>query len=448
MSRLPDWVTDAVSPTDDELDRLEQPVDPGLLQGCADATSPTPAEVDSLLRSLRSPAPVARPPWRRPAPVLSAAAATAAALLLVLLPPSPRPLIGATIELAEGELLELGASIDLRGPATVVLRDHGRVELLEGRLGAEVEPLGEDRELAIVSGALTTVVVGTRFEVVRRGGRETVSVERGRVRVETPDGARLLGAGDSLSWPGPLRSVQAAAPTAAPAEPATPEEAPEPATPEPVAVLVPERTRPEPPAPRSLDRTPADLLRDIQIAELGPEIEPEDARDFRRIQMELEMNTAPTSTLVMTERFLSKHRDSALAQEARIIRLELLVQTAAPREALAELDGWLSAHPDDPQFLRLLELRADTARDGLHDPRSALPGYRVLAARARGERRARGQAFRGLCAYSLGLHDEAWEALSLAATDDFLPEVLRFEVSEALADLERTGTVLPMRKAQ
>lgn len=448
MSRLPDWVVDAVSPTDDERERLEQPVDPALLGGCADVTSPSADEVASLLRRLRqadAPSPLG---WLRPAPVLCAVAALLVAALLLW--PSPYPPIGVAIELAEGELLELGPSVDLVGPATLVVVERGRVELLDGRLAAEVDPEGRQRTLAIDSGALTTVVVGTRFVVTRVRSRETVAVERGRVRVATPEGDLLLGAGEELTWPEPVE-VTASAPSTLPSldlAPQTPAEPPQEPGPEPVAVLTaPTRLPPVEPAP---EEPPAArvLPPGVLIAELGPEIEPDDVRDFGRIQEALEMNTAATSTLVMTERFLAKHRDSSLAAEARIIRLELLAQTAPPRDAISDLDRWLAANPDDPQFLRLLELRADTARDGLRDPRGALPGYRVLATRARGERRARAQAFRGLCAYSEGLDDEAIEALTEALINDFLPEALRFEVSEALAALESARTVLPMRKAQ
>lgn len=443
MSGLPDWVVDAVSPTDDELERVGQPLDPALRSGCADVTAPSGVEVDSLLRRLRAvDAPVRRPARLRPVPVLPAVAALA--LVALLLWPSPYPPFGVPIELAEGELLELGVSIDLRGPATLVVVERGRVELLAGRLGVEVEPLGDEGELAIASGALTTSVVGTRFEVVRGSERETVSVERGRLRVETPEGTRLLGPGERLSWPEVIEVTSSEPPVER-----VPAKLPEEPVPAPVAVMAAEPRRPEParspeePAPRVADPAP-----EILVAELGPEIEPEDVRAFRRILEAREMNTSATATLVMSERFLSKHRDSDLAGEVRIIRLEILAQTASPREALGELDGWLGAHADDPQFLRLLELRADVARDGLRDCRSALPGYRVLAARGRGERRARAQAFRGLCAYSEGLNDEAWEALNEALPNDFLPETLRFEVSEALAALESARTVLPMRKAQ
>ncbi len=441
MSRLPDWVVDATSPTEDELERLEQPLEPGLLEGCADVTAPSQAEVDGLVRRLRSaPSPSPRP-WLRPLPALTAVAAVA--LLALLLWPASYPPVGVPIELADGELLELGPSIDLVGPATLVVVARGRVELQQGRLTAEVDPLGKQRELAIDSGALTTVVVGTRFVVSRSPDRETVAVERGRVRVQTPMGESSLGAGESLTWPEPVEMVNAQ-----PASERTPAEGPEPApepAPEPVALATPAARRPEP-APEP-DEPPevAELMSRIEVAELGP---PLDVLHFERIQKELKMNTAPITTLRLTETFLSRHPDSALAREATIIRLELLAQTAPPRDALSELDRWLAAHPEDPQFLALLELRADTARDGLRDCRGALPGYRVLATRARGERRARAQAFRGLCAFSEGLNEEARDALTEALDNDFLPEGLRFEVSEALGTLERSGSVLPMRKAQ
>ena len=159
------------------------------------------------------------------------------------------------------------------------------------------------------------------------------------------------------------------------------------------------------------------------------------------------MNSAPTATLRITELFLQRHPDSELAEEATILRLELLAQTAPPRQALSALDAWLGEHPDHAQFLPLLEKRADVARNGLQDCRVALPAYRVLATRARGERKARGRAFRGLCALSEGLEEEAREALTEALDDPFLPEALRFEVTESLAHLETQGRVVPLRKA-
>ncbi len=162
------------------------------------------------------------------------------------------------------------------------------------------------------------------------------------------------------------------------------------------------------------------------------------------------MHHAPTATLRLVELFLQRHPASDLADEARVLQLELLAQTAPPRQAMSALDGWLASNPDHPQFLTMLESRANVARNGLRNCRMALPSYRVRATRASGERKARGKAWRGLCAWSEGLNDEASEALLEAIDDPFLPENLRFEVTEALAAVESSGRVMPMprRRAQ
>ena len=250
------------------------------------------------------------------------------------------------------------------------------------------------------------------------------------------------------------------APLVIPAERAAPVilTAPERPVPTPVPEELPVAAPPAAPtrtvvASPPVDPLPTDPTETLAVLAPPVEQEPlgrddEDVRNFTRIQESIDMNSAPATTLHLTELFLQRHPDSPLAEEATILRLELLAQTAPPRQAMAALDGWLSTQVDHPQFLRLLEVRADLARNGMQNCRAALASYRTLATRARGARKARASAFGGLCALSEGLDDEARESLSTAIADPFLPEALRFEVTEALAHLETMGRVVPLRKAQ
>jgi hypothetical protein len=359
MSRFPDWVGDAVTPTDDELDRLASPVPEGLVADCADATSPSEVELGRLLRRLRTPAPRRAPlaAMLRPVP-MAAALLVVAATAFALATRDPAP-----------------DGLDEVVPAPVESEEAPEPEVEPTVVAAEPEPT-----------ALRTT--------------DEAPAEPARRRPERT-------------------------PTAAPRSPA----------------IEPTTT----PAVREQERVA--VLDPRQPDETTEPSDPADVRAFRRVVEESEMN-APQSTLILSERFLQKHPESELAEEVRIIRLEAMAQVGEPREALAALDGWLATRPEHPQFLSLLELRADVARDGLRDPRSALAGYRVLASRGRGEQKARGQAFRGLCAWSLGLEDEAYDSLSEAQSNHFLPEDLRFEVTEALAALEASRRVVPMRKAQ
>ncbi len=450
---MPGWVVTAVTPTDEEVERLRNPLDGALLEACADATTPTSGEVEALVRRLAS------GPERAhtvgPVFVWAGVAAVAALLLVALLPGSqnrwPEP--GAVVALSDRPL-RLGPSIELTGRGDVRFGAPGHLDIVEGTVRATVDPTGRDRALTIASGPVSASVVGTVFSVAWDGERAEVAVERGRVRYVSPDEARLLGAGDSAAWP--ADAGLAAAPPATPMPRLSPvpepEQAPTVARATTSPATSPITTAPVPPAssagaPPHPEPEPVAVLAPSDDADPAPDVLPDDVRNFTRIQESIEMNSAPATTLRLTELFLARHPDSELAEEATILRLELLAQAAPPRQALSALDAWISEHPDHAQFLRLLEMRADVARNGLQDCRVALPSYRVLAEKARGSRKARARAFRGLCAVSEGLDDEARIALSDALDDPFLPEALRFEVTESLAYLETQGNVMPLRKA-
>lgn len=500
MSPMPTWIGQAATPTEGEVGRLCSPVardvldacaaattptsaeidlvraspDPAVLRDCADATAPSGAEVARLLLRLR-----ARPSgtsWLAiPRPVFAAVVAAliaAGGLLLLRGPGWPDP--GTGIRLADGEHLRLGPSIELEGPAGLAFGVRGQVELLDGRVAAEVDPNGRQRVLSIRAGELLATVVGTRFEIAVSDGRAVVRVERGMIRVQAPSVDRLLVAGEGMSWPeaatvvSRTTAVQPEPPPSDASQAAFADSAPggrAARAQDPPAVPVHERSlpskgealalrervapppRPGPERPEILDPSRPEIA-PAAPGEPACATEPDDVRHFRRLLEAIEMNRSPAITLHLAEEFLSRHTDSMLAEEARIIRLELLAQVAPAAEAVAELDGWLAQHPDHPAFLDLLERRADVARNGLRSCRQALPGYRVLAARAAGERRARARAFRGLCAFSEGLNDEARTSLTEALEDPFLAEDLRFEVGETLASLESSGVLLRLRRAR
>lgn len=114
----------------------------------------------------------------------------------------------------DGSRLEIGARTTLR----TVARTATRVDLAleSGSTTFDVVP-GGPRAWAIDAGGGTVVrVLGTRFTVTRDGERVQVSVERGKVRVESPKitgGKRDLVAGEEVDVGGPPPS---AAPSASP----------------------------------------------------------------------------------------------------------------------------------------------------------------------------------------------------------------------------------------
>jgi hypothetical protein len=374
---VPGWVVDAVSPTDDELARLDEPVPAELLEAAAAVTEAQPREVASLVRRLR-----ARPEGRRRllpayglgggsvfAWGLALAAASAVVVASVVAPPAPTP------------------------PAL---------------------------EAAPIVAPLTTPL--------ERPDPVIPSLPEPPASTSSAEGASAppaAGAADAAPA-GASESVRSGPPSAA------------------------SRTDKAPPPVDPLPTDPPETMA-VLSAPVEPLPAPDDDADGRtRIWSHdsFDVNRAPPTPLRLTELFLQRHPDSPLAEEATILRLELLAQTAPPRQAMAALDGWLSAHADHAQFLPLLEVRANLARNGMQNCRTALNSYRTLAKRARGARKARALAFGGLCALSEGLDDEARESLDAASGDAFLPENLRFEVIEALAHLESMGRVIPLRRAQ
>lgn len=120
------------------------------------------------------------------------------------------------LRLADGSLAELfGPSSDLE----LLENRAGQVSLglRAGRANFEVVR-NPEREFSVRAGAVRVVVVGTRFEVERRAdGQVRVAVQRGLVRVESPEGVRMLEAGQARLFASePERRGRDAGPAAAP----------------------------------------------------------------------------------------------------------------------------------------------------------------------------------------------------------------------------------------
>jgi hypothetical protein len=101
-----------------------------------------------------------------------------------------------TMTLADGTRLGIGAHThaDFRAARP----DLVRIALDRGEMDFDVTHV-EGRAFEVVCGPRTVKVIGTHFRVLADGPRFSVSVERGRVRVDAPDGAVELGPGESFA---------------------------------------------------------------------------------------------------------------------------------------------------------------------------------------------------------------------------------------------------------
>jgi transmembrane sensor len=94
-----------------------------------------------------------------------------------------------SVRLADGSTLELAAGSTL---SVTLAKADRRVTLTEGEAVFDVAA-DKARPFLIAAGDRTVRVVGTRFDVRRRAGEVSVSVERGVVEVNPADGAKGRG---------------------------------------------------------------------------------------------------------------------------------------------------------------------------------------------------------------------------------------------------------------
>lgn len=101
-----------------------------------------------------------------------------------------------------------------------------RFALERGSARFQVAPQGA-RRFEVRAGSLRVTVVGTVFSVSASALETRVAVEHGRVRVQSPAGERVLGAGESSRWAEQAAvSVPAAVPVIAPVAVEAPRETP------------------------------------------------------------------------------------------------------------------------------------------------------------------------------------------------------------------------------
>lgn len=165
-----------------------------------------------------------RPPRRAWFGYALAGAAACALLLVVLLGRDPTahdtamPSLVVTPVGGSSRFTVGDAVIDARGDTSVSVQtgDDGATTLVlaRGSIDCEVAPRNGRPPFRVIAGDTTVEVVGTRFTVTRMGAGARVDVMHGKVAVHTPQGERMVTAGDS--WTPPI----AAQPPVAPPPPA------------------------------------------------------------------------------------------------------------------------------------------------------------------------------------------------------------------------------------
>ena len=385
----PQWVRAATDPGEAEAAHLTDG-DPVLRSLAVEATEPLEAEVEALVRQAPSGLPQA-PSLRW----LAAPALVALALAVGLVPWARRP-DPAPSPVAAAPAPAPGFAASGEGHWTEAPDDAGTLVVQsDGVVRYRVEPVDTRERFRVRAGTLEVEVVGTVFDVGLREPDAWVHVIEGAVIVRDGPVHTLLAAGETWERTPPIAVVPAPAPPR-----------PKPIRPKPI--------RPEPAPPVEAPSRPAVLGTLLKRVEAGERSE--------QLVGELES-------------FAHADPASPLHAEALATALEVAAGLREPTVVIAGIDGFLAEHGSSPRALALTELRGDLSRNGLHDCASALPSYRTVAADTTGQRRARAEAWRGLCAAGLGQREEALEALR-ASLRLGVSGSLRDEVELALGELQ------------
>jgi transmembrane sensor len=100
--------------------------------------------------------------------------------------------------LDDGTVIELGPATELRTMAALPERQTFALASGTARFVVAKRPA---RTFRVDAGAVGIVVRGTTFRVERKGSGARVSVEEGRVEITSPEGSRVLAAGDTFAYP-------------------------------------------------------------------------------------------------------------------------------------------------------------------------------------------------------------------------------------------------------
>ena len=388
MSRWPHWILDALSPTSRELDAVDPGPADDLVTIARMATSPLDDELAMMVRPLqlrRTPAPWSAPRWL----VFTTAVALAAVALWVAWPAPPHTdlQLHQVVRLA-GEPHTLGPDIDFVGVGEVLVEAAGpegnAVRVVRGAVHFEVDPQGRQRDLRVFAGDTVVEVKGTIFDVYFIDGHAAVDVTRGRVAVSGP-WTGVLNAGQSWTEDRPDRIVAFEVPIP----------------------QVEDAIRPDPTVER---------IADTDVPRAAVDQAPDVAAAYAHLLDEMENPDVFDRDLMgQIERFISAYPESPLVEDAQVLALEVEARISPVWQVVPAIDVFLSAHPNSPRRLSMLELRATLLREN-QDCAGALPTYRILATDGKGQLRARAEAWRGLCAHQLGEEAEARIALATALT--------------------------------
>ena len=409
-----------------------------------ESTEPSNVEVQRLLTQLRQH--TTRPTGRRSRWVVVPVAALALGVLMLLRPAAYGPAPDAGVALTfHDQAVFLGPSIALEGEGRGEIIHAGVegtvVRLTEGTVLAEVDPEGRHRALTVLApGEVAVSVVGTRFSVTwseDAGG--DVSVERGRVMVKSPSGARSLGAGESWRWP-PVADTEEQAssePThdredarnvvktpTRPPEPRHRVERHVPPSKSPAALATPPPRTParHTPEPEVIAALPSGAVNPPPTPdELGNDNDLSRARALGRVQTAVEDGDY-TDAVDLARRFQLQWPGGALGSEAQVLEIEALSHTS-PTKAVALAAEWLRIHEQNTRRLEVLRIHASLANDRLGDCALAMPSYEELTRLESGVAQARALGFYSLCAQQTG-HESALRSIDSALSHPDLPRSL------------------------
>jgi hypothetical protein len=220
-----------------------------------------------------------------------------------------------------------------------------------GTIDCDVTPREGRRPFRVLAGDVEVVVVGTRFAVTRAGPGARVDVMRGKVRVRSAAGERMLTAGESWTstaiTPGTTSTESPAPPVVAP-EPAVDTPSAEPSIEAPV-VTDPAPTRPRPTSREAF--TAAQLLESKDLRKA--------ARAYRAIAngkdvwaalalyslAELQAASDPDESLRHLDELTRRFPNGANAEDAAWLRVDVLRRASRPDEARAAAEAYLRAFP-------------------------------------------------------------------------------------------------------
>ena len=499
MTHWPEWIRKAVTPSQQEVDRVASHRDDSLADYCRDQTDPSDTEVDALVRRLM--VGQAAPAWRWQPWVASGglgmAVAAAAAVMIWFVSATPYgPIelaLSTPVNVQAETVYQFGPSIKMRANADVNITqadEEGTVVVLEqGETHFDVQPDGEYRDLQIRAGEVLVSVKGTIFDVKHVNEVVEVSVTRGLVAVlyrgktiELPAGKswsnrNIQAANDAsvdmrvaaTSTSLPHANVPSESPPALTAQtPHTPSTqvgtASQPVMASPSAPsLEANATDLEPPQAMDVAATPTKPIPSIKDSSspkphtdasqpaatnrldeetAAKRLISQELQEFNALLRSREKGVAAAELLPNIQAFLKKWPDSRFVATAEELRVQCLIEGNDPAKAIVALDNWLSQSRSNHQLSATAEAtyrlrRATLLRSALNDCDRARADYKFVSQTLTGRARAEALAWYGLCDSSRQPTAASRTALEEALKSRLLDDGLKKRVSTRLQDLRK-----------